>query len=689
MGTANENPSALFSAKLAESGLNEKERKRLGMELLSPKSVIKLNPNFKEYPALRIPYFTLDGKKTSFYRLRYLGHMNGFDAIRKKQVRYVQPEATTVEAYFPTLVDWVKLSKDNTRAVFITEGELKAACASKCGFPTIGLGGVWSWRSAKKSIPILPILTKIDWKERPVYIVFDSDFATNPDVMRAMIALAKELTSFGAQPYMVTLPELPELMEKEKKTGLDDFLVAKGVEEFDQLIVEAIPFDTSHELWKLNGEVVYIRHPGLVIVHANGRKISPAAFKDHVYANRHYYETQFDAEGEKKLVKKPLAPAWLKWECRAELDSLTYKPGAPPITDANEFNYWPGWAVEPKKGDITLWKQLLDYIFQGNQNARTWFERWCAYPIQHPGTKLYSASVLWGRAHGTGKSLIGYSLGKIYGSNFGEISDEDLSGSFNEWAENKQFIMGDDVTSAEHKKAQMEILKFMITRQKLRVNAKFLPTYEVPDVINYYFTANAPDAFLLDDLDRRYFIWEMPDKPMPREFYERFDKWLHQGDLGAAMLYHFQHLDLGTFNPREHAMITSAKKRMIADSKNEVAAWCAHLAEFPDEVLKLGKEVIKADLFTTTQLMQLFDRDGNKKVSSVWLGKELKKAGFDQVNEGAVVLTDKGPQRLYAVRNKNKWIKAKVKDIAAHWNEFFASSEKEKKPVKKKGGERF
>lgn len=680
-----ESPTNLFNAKLAESGLTSVDTKKLHLELLQGAKVAKLSTSFKAYPAMRIPYFTLAGKRTPFYRLRYLGQMNGFDAMSKKPRRYVQPENTTAEAYLPASVNWTQLAADPAIALFITEGELKAACACKHGLPTIGLGGVWSWKSAKKSTPILPVFNQITWKERPAYIVFDSDYATNPDVMRAMISLARELTALGALPYIVTLPELPELVEKEKKTGLDDFLVAKGKEEFDQLIVEAIPFDASHELWKLNSEVVYIRSPGLLIVLADGRKVAPAAFKEHAYANRHYFESQFDSEGNKKLVKKPLAAAWLKWECRAELDKLTYKPGQPPITEQKEYNYWSGWGAEPKRGDISMWKELLGYMFGKDQQAATWFERWCAYPIQHPGSKLYTSAVIWGRTHGTGKSLIGYSIGACYGKgkNFAEINDEDLGGSFNEWAENKQFIMGDDITSAEHKKAQMETLKRMITRQSLRVNAKYLPSYEVPDVINYYFTANAADAFLLEDLDRRFFVWEAPRIPLSREFYDAYDKWLHKGDLASVLLYHFQHLDLGDFNPREHALLTNAKKRMIQDSKNEVGAWCSQLKDYPDEILKIGSEQIKSDLFTTTQLLRLFDVDGSKKMSTVWLGKELKKAGFDQVNEGAVLITEKGPQRLYAVRNQPKWAKAKAKDLTSHWNAAFASFGKEEAKKKK------
>lgn len=669
----------LFLDKLAESGIAHKDAIALGFDVLSPKEVQKLDPSFKAHGAMRIPYFDLAGKRTGFYRLRYLGEFDGFDALRKKQLRYVQLPGSASEIYLPPVVEWKDIASNQSVGLFITEGELKAACATIRGFPTVGLGGVWSWKSKKHGFPLLPALTKFNWKGRFVYLVFDSDFSSNPDVLRALVHLSKELSSHGAQPYMVALPDLPELIEKGKKTGLDDFLMHKGVDEFQNLISEAAPFSESEELWKLNSEVVYIKKPGLVIVLDDGRKISPSDFKNHAYANRHYYETQTSGKGESKLVKKPLAPAWLAWECRSELKALTYKPAAPKITDGGEYNYWKGWGAEPKKGDIALWKQLLDYMFAGNIQARTWFERWCAYPIQHPGTKLYSAVVLWGRQHGTGKSLIGYTLQKVYGENFVEIGDEELAGSFNEWAENRQFVMADDITSADagERRSLNEKLRRMITRQKMRINAKYLPTYELVDCLNWYFTANHPDTFQLDDKDRRFFIWETPQEPLPREFYERYDRWLHKGDVGASMLWHLQHIDLGDFNPREHAMMTSAKKRMIFDSKNELAAWCAQLAEDPDSVLKFGSEPVKADLFTAHQLHRIFNPDSSMKINTMWLGRELKRAGFIQVNEGALVRTAKGPQRLYAIRNSDKWAKAKPVELAEHWNKHFSTEKNE------------
>lgn len=692
MPTTTVTPTSLAEAKLASSGLSATDAKRLGIVVLSASATKKLSPTFLPYPALKLPYTDLRGKATGFYRIRYLGDLNGFDALRKKPPRYVQPPNTTAEVFVPrfTTVDWSALAADSTRALFITEGELKAACATKLGYPTLGLGGVWSWRSAKKTLAILPMLKNdIKWKTRPTYIVFDSDFATKPDVMRALLALARELTSLGAVPYVVTLPDVVE----DGKTGLDDFFVARGKVEFDTLVRDARPFADATELWALNTEVLYVRDPGLIVVAEDGRRISPRAFKEHAYANRHFVETTINAKGEEKMQRKPLAPAWLEWGSRAECSHLTYAPGATRITDSGAYNLWSGWGVTPKRGDVSRWHRLLDYMFKGEDpGAREWFERWIAYPLQHPGAKLYTAVVIWGTGQGTGKSLIGYSIGRLYGKNYSEITDQDLASSFNEWAEAKQFVMGDDVTGSEYKKALADRLKSMITREQLRVNTKYVPSYVVPDCVNYYFTSQHPDAFILDDFDRRYFVHEAPQEPLGDPFYKDYDAWYRSDEGAGALFDYFLRLPLGDFSPRARAFETRAKHAMKLDSKSDVGSFVAELRDAPENVLRMGSVPIRGDLLTSGQLLALYDPQGTKRVTANGLTRELKRAGFRLYDGGRVVRTTRGTVRLVIVRNRERWLAASPREVVDHWNEIFGGIDggastaeaEEKKPKRAK-----
>lgn len=680
--SSRESPRALALAKLATSGLDAKAARAFGFEFTTRAQTIALSPTFYPLAALKLNYFLPSGAQTDFYRLRYLEAANGFDALTTKPPRYVQPPKTAPEIYWPKDDVWKRIALDPSQPIHLTEGELKACCATVRGFPTIAVGGVWSWRSAKRGEAFVPSLTPSGfvWRDRQVYVVFDSDLSAKPDVAQARLALCDALTELGARPNLVTLPPLSDTA----KTGLDDFLVACGSDAYLAAVIAAEPFANARELWQLNHEVVYVKDPGLIVVLTDGRRMSAQAFTTHAFANRHYTEQVIKPDGGIKLVKKPLAKGWLEWPQRAELRRMAYAPGAPQTTEANEYNLWRGWGCAPTAGDITPWTKLLDFLFSADSAARTWFERWCAYPLQRPGAKLYTASVIWGIVHGTGKSLVGYSLGKIYGQNFTEIGEEQLHASFNEWAESKQFVLGDDITSGERRGQNsfiIEKLKNLVTQQRIRINAKFVPSFEIIDCINYYFTGNQPDLVFLEDTDRRYFVHEVVGNPLAREFYVSYDKWLNS--TGAAALFaHLLALPLGDFDPKAAAPWTQAKRLMVVDNKSDLGAWVARLQEAPAEILRLGDVVVDGDLFTTTELLRFYDPERRGRVTANGLGRELKRAGFRYVNNGTVIRTIHGPQRLYAIRHPEKWRVVSPTAAAAAYAQRFLPETKPNKKAK-------
>lgn len=670
----------LGELKLASSGLDLSDAKKLHMSFLGPISTNKLHPSFKPLSALKIDYLDVERKPLAdwhaappFYRLRYLESGTGFDAISaKKEVRYTQRPNTAPVAYYPSNCDWAKIAKNVDVPIIITEGELKAAKACKEGFPTIGLGGVYNWRSAKLGLNWLPSLEQVIWPERNVYICFDSDYKTNVMVCGALKELAEELQRRGSFAHIVTLPDLDGL----DKVGLDDFLVHAGVDANDQfadLLRLAEPLGMARLLFKFNDKYVYCDNPGLIVNQETSQKISPSAFKDHLESVANYQERKLKVDGTVVMQTVSGAAAWLKWPLRKRVDKITYEPGAGRFVHNNKVNQvmlntWPGWGCEAKEGDVQPFLDLLDHIFTGAEpEALQWFLRWCAYPIQYPGTKLFSSTVIHGIRHGTGKSLIGYTLGRIYGKNFTEISQMDLHNGFNEWAESKQLAMGDDVTGS-NKRADADFLKKLITQRELRVNAKFIPSYTVPDCLNYFFTANHPDSFFLEDDDRRMFVLEVHVGPLAEEFYMEYNLWLDTG--GAEAIFHYLlNLDLGDFNPAAPAFKTAAKERMISNVQSDLAGWVRSLQSVPDHVLKVGEIVVDKDLFTSKELLQFYDPTGKTGTTANGLGRELARAGIRQVVNGKPVRLGDGSQaRYYAVRNMDTWLVAGSQEVAGHLN---------------------
>lgn len=654
--------------KLHSSGLNETDMKLLRMDALEGTQVVALEDCFKPIPSLRIPYFdprtdkplTPRPKWPAFYRLRYLKQASDFSAQVKRPIRYVQPPDSGVCAYFPTNVAWKEILKDASQPLIITEGELKAAKACKEGFPTIGLGGVRNFMSTRLNEILLPELEAVNWVKRSVFIIYDSDFRTNEHICSAMNVLAERLFNLGAEPHFVPLPDMTP---DEGKTGLDDFLVhSKKKDALRDLINDnAEALTLSKSLWKLNEKVLYVRDPGLVLVRESSQKISPNSFTAHAYSNVSTAEREVRPDGSVSLKLVPAAPAWLSWSFRAEASKLTYEPGQPQVTKAGAFNMWSGWGVEPRKGDASLFLKLIDHIFHGASPAeKTWFLRWLAYPIQHPGKKLFTNVLIHGIQQGTGKSLIGYTVGQIYGSNFTEIKQTDLESSFTAWAENKQFILADDITGSDSRK-HADILKTLTTQLEMKINIKYVPEFKVPDCVNYLFTSNQPDAFFMENHDRRSFIWEVLLGPLPEAFYKEYDKALKQDPekkLAAAVFHYLLNLDLGGFNPNAPAMSTLAKEIMISDTKSDLGAWVAQLKADPDHVLRVGKVKVVGDLFTSQELLRYYDPTGGRSATANGLARELRRSGIMMFRDGVPLRSDKGLHRYFVVRNVEKWAKA-------------------------------
>ena len=191
---------------------------------------------------LVIPFAGADGKRTDYCRLKP-------DCPREldgKTAKYESPKGELNRAYIPP--GTVPALRDPSAPLLMTEGEKKSAKADQEGFPCIGLVGVWGWQKKRptgddgKCIgprELIPDLAGVVWKGRQVCIVFDSDAADKPDVQRAERELANALAKLVALVKIVRLPA----GDDGEKTGLDDFLLARGPEALRKLLGEAEPAD--------------------------------------------------------------------------------------------------------------------------------------------------------------------------------------------------------------------------------------------------------------------------------------------------------------------------------------------------------------------------------------------------------------------------------------------------------------
>jgi len=132
------------------------------------------------------------------------------------------------------------------KELWIVEGELKSLCVHAQGLPIVGLSGVWNWRTEteeaslladgeklKDEAALLPELAQVDWSGKRIHLVYDSDLVPGHKAYDAFPRLAEQLYRLGAEEVRIlTIPSL----SKKEKTGLDEYLIAKGSQGLEDLL---------------------------------------------------------------------------------------------------------------------------------------------------------------------------------------------------------------------------------------------------------------------------------------------------------------------------------------------------------------------------------------------------------------------------------------------------------------------
>jgi len=600
--------------------------KKLGLgNVLSMSETRALTGIEQKAVAYEMPYFDLAGRRIKHSRWKIIPV--GDDLPMK----YYQEPNTIPRLYLPPLLDWAKVARDPSKRMIVTEGEKKAATACLHGMPCLGLGGVWNWKSKRWSMPEVKDFDLFEWKGREVEVCYDADLSENENVAKALAALCGSLSRRGATVFIRYLPPT------EGSSSLDDYLVRYGQEAYEDL--ECPEWDTSRELRRFNEELVYVED--MVGYYSTG----PRVFYPNVQKLIQRYGSVTVPSEAGKMV--PAVQEWARWPHMRMVSRLTYEPGLGQEV-GGAFNEWRGWGADSKRGEVGQFLEVLRSI-EGHE----WLMQWLAYPVVHPGAKLYTASLLWSTESGTGKTFIGSVMCDIFGGdNTAIITSDDLRDERLSWLKNTQFVLGEEVSSAGRRQ-DSGVLKHVITGETIRVNEKYVPAYKLPNKANFLFTSNQPDALRIDKGDRRFWVGLL-DKTRPRKFWDELDRWRKNGGAGAFRWYLEHRVSLASFNPRARAPETKEKAHMVYTGMSSLEQWCEDLLEDPDRffgdvaALAKGKDVFEVrDLLAF--MPEELDRIGPTPTA---VGRALARAGA--IRAGVVRVGDVS-KRLVAVRNLEWW----------------------------------
>ncbi len=207
---------------LRNSTFDEPTKRAFLKELLGVSSTIINGQDLLEHELLGFPYFTADGE-LAFVRVRSYPPLTFQKGGKPKEVRYLQPSGAPAKPYILPEV-WSVAHKPH-KPVWLTEGEKKSLALLQRGEFAIAFSGVWNFRAGEETQGVLEEdrwlwneLQAFNWAGRMVYLAFDADLWTNPQVRMALFELALKLYSLGA---IVKVP----LWDRKLK-GVDDYLAS-------------------------------------------------------------------------------------------------------------------------------------------------------------------------------------------------------------------------------------------------------------------------------------------------------------------------------------------------------------------------------------------------------------------------------------------------------------------------------
>jgi len=191
-------------------------------------------PSQRIVPALLIPVHNVQGE-IGLYQIRPDVPRIGKDG---KPVKYDFPKGAQMALdVHPFALPWVK---DPKIPLFITEAVRKGDAGVSRGYCWIALLGVWNWRGTNEfgGKLALPDWELIVLGGRLVYLVFDSDILTKPNVHKALARLKAFLESRHAHVSIIRLPGGPG----GAKVGADDFFAAgKSIDDMLLLATDELP----------------------------------------------------------------------------------------------------------------------------------------------------------------------------------------------------------------------------------------------------------------------------------------------------------------------------------------------------------------------------------------------------------------------------------------------------------------
>ena len=257
--------------------------------------------------------------------------------------------------------------------------------------------------------------------------------------------------------------------------------------------------------------------------------------------------------------ERSLGEIWLDWPDRRAFDGqLEFAPpGAPRNEDDDNFNTWRGFAVQPKPGDWSLFRNhLRDIVCHGNPE---WFEyllTYFAHMVQRPGELPGVSVVIYGE-QGTGKTMTYETFRRLFHKFNRALLDnpKHVVGNFNMHLAEKILVCADEAVFARAPETVGK-MKSLITQSEQHFESKGFDVVEMRNCVRLLILSNDNHVIHASRGERRFFVLKIKDTyaQQPNEsltdvnlrrarYFDAITTQLNNGGV-EAMLHDLLHYDL-------------------------------------------------------------------------------------------------------------------------------------------------
>ena len=278
------------------------------------------------------------------------------------------------------------------------------------------------------------------------------------------------------------------------------------------------------------------------VLNENNGKINFSSVTDFHQFYSNQYTTTISSQKKKKTISK----IWIEAPDRRQYDDIVFEPGK---EIPGCYNLWTGFAINPVKGDWSIFKNHIYNIIADSDNAvGDWIMAWIGRIIQSPGGQRPGTSIVLRGKQGTGKGIFVNFIGEIFGRHYLQIAhSSQITGRFNSHLKDKLLVFVDEGFWAGDKRAE-GVIKNIVTEPWIAIESKGMDVIRVRNHVNLIMASNSNWVIPASIEERRFFVLDINESRQQNQSY--FKKIVDMMNNGGkeAMLYDFLHTDFSNIN---------------------------------------------------------------------------------------------------------------------------------------------